>query len=257
MISNRQASLARQLALLAHRGKRKRMALSANDALVQVSLPLVLILAIATRLMTLGHTMASMENQAPAVLDLWKQQLILRMEAVLDRWESQSGIQTFSDVQRVQWNGPWPDDPAFQTYCQAGGELSDLPSFSRRLYGEALRYQPPGAGAEAQASFWNLYDPEVSVEKPEKELPAEFMIDSDRREFALRYIEERSRKWKSRVEETQWQVLQQVLDVLPVNDPVSDRNPSAQMHKLASEMQQRGYPLLPAVANEFGPLENP
>ncbi len=257
MSGNRNVSLSRQLALLAGRGKKKRMALSANDALVQVSLPLVLILAIATRLMTLGHNISSMESQAPAVLDLWKQQLILRMEAVLDRWEGGSGIRTFTDVQRVRWEGPWPDDPAFQTYCQTSGELADLSAFSRRLYGEALRYQPPEAGAEAQASFWNLYDPEVSAEQPEKELPPEFMIDSARRAFALRYIEERSRKWKARAEDTQWQVLQHVLDALPVHDPVSDRNPSAQMHKLASAMEQRGYPLLPAVANEFGRRENP
>jgi len=249
--------LARQLAVLSGRGGRKRMPLSANDALVQVSLPLVLILAIATRLMTLGHNLASAESQAPAVLDLWKQQLILRMEAVLDRWESGSGIRIFSDVQRVNWTGPWPDDPGFQDFCRNSRALADLPAFGRRLYGEALRYQPPEAGAEAQASFWNLYDPEVSGSAPERELPPEFMIDADRRAFALRYIEERCRKWKASAEDAQWQALQHVLDRLPVQDPVSDRSPAVQMHKLAAALDQRGYPLLPAVANEFGRREAP
>ncbi len=252
MPDKRQDALVRQLAALAGRRTRKRMPLSANDALVQVSLPLVLILAIATRLMTLGQNLASMESQAPAVLDLWKQQLILRMEAVLDQWENHSGIRIFSDVQRVNWNGPWPDDPDFRNYCQNSSELADLPAFSRRLYAEALRYQPREAGAEVQASFWSLYDPEVSTEAPEKELPPEMMIDPARRAFALRYIEERCRKWKAGTEEAQWLVLQHILDRLPVQDPVSDRSPSAQMRKLTAALEQRGYPLLPSVANEFG-----
>ena len=257
MSVSRQESMLRQLAALGGRGKRKRMALSANDALVQVSLPLVLILAIATRLMTLGQGIASMENQAPAVLDLWKQQLILRMEAVLDRWEGEAGLRIFDGVQRVTWDGPWPNDPGFQAFCANSRELAEVSELRQRLYAESLRYQPPGAGAEAQASFWNLYDPEVSAGKPEKELPPEFMIDAARRDFALRYIEERCRKWKAGAEQVQWQAVQHILDELPVQDPVSDRNPAAQMHKLATALEQRGYPLLPAVAQEFGRQETP
>jgi hypothetical protein len=257
MSRNRQRVLAEQLAALSGRRARTSMPLSANDALVQVSLPLVLILAIATRLMTLGQSLANMEHQAPAVLDLWKQQLILRMEAVLDRWESRSEIRVFSDVQRVNWKGPWPDDPAFQTFLQNGQELADLPKLGRRLYEESLRYQPPEAGEEARASFWNLYDPEVSAGAPEKELPPEFMIDTARREFALRYIEERCRKWKAHVEKVQWQAVQHILDELPVRDSVSDRNLTAQMHKLSTALTRQGYPLLPAVVNEFGRQDSP
>ena len=62
---------------------RRGLSLSPNDALVQVALPLVLILAIITRLMVIEYTEA-VRNKGPRILEMWKQQLILRIDTVMD-----------------------------------------------------------------------------------------------------------------------------------------------------------------------------
>ena len=74
------------------RGKKKNsLSLSPNDALVQIALPLVLILAIITRLMVIEYTEA-MRNKGPRVLEMWKQQIILRMDTVMNDWEKQAEL---------------------------------------------------------------------------------------------------------------------------------------------------------------------
>lgn len=243
-----------QLDALANQSSKKFFSFSPNDALVQVSLPLVLILAIATRLMTIGQSLAQ-RDKSPAVLDLWKQQLILRVDSVLGQWERDSGLAGLPDFQRVLWKGDWPDDPRFQQVCRSAGSLSDLPAFVNQLYEQALRYQPePSAGAATNqlAYLAQLYDPQSSVTVPDPaSVPAEFRITPERRAFAQRIIEERGRQWLAQVEGLQWSAVERVARSLPIADPITDASPQAQMAKLAAALAQRGYPLLPSVAHDF------
>ena len=244
----------RQLDALANQSAEKFFAFSPNDVLVQVALPLVLILAIATRLMTIGQSVAN-RDRSPAVLDLWKQQLILRVDTVLQQWERESGLAALPDFERVLWNGPWPEDARFRQLCTNSRELADLPAFVNTLYERALRYRPAAAEAGATNAFAylvELYDPQSSVAVADPAaVPEDFRITPERRAFAQRYIEERSRNWQAQVENLQWAAVERVARSLPIGDAVTDASLPAQMKKLAGALAERGYPLLPSVAHEY------
>ncbi len=243
-----------QLDALADRSAKKFFAFSPNDVLVQVALPLVLILALATRLMTIGLTLAT-RDRGPVILDLWKQQLILRVDTVLGQWERASGLAALPDFERILWADAWPDDARFRQSCREGQALADLPAFANTLYERALRYQPEAAAPDASNRFAylvQLYDPQSGVAVPDPaSVPAEFRITPERRAFALRYIEERARQWAAHLEGLQWNAVERVARRLPVDDAVSDPSLPAQMKKLAAALDRRGYPLLPAVAHEY------
>lgn len=243
-----------QLDALANKAATKFYAFSPNDVLVQVALPLVLILAIATRLMTIGQSLAA-KDKGPVILDLWKQQLILRVDSVMDQFERSSGLAALPDFERILWSGAWPEDARFKQVCQEGRQLSDLPRFSNALYEQALRYQPNAAEAGASNQFSYLvqmYDPQSSVAVPDPAaVPAEFRITPERRAFAQRYIEERSRKWLAQVENLQWSMVERVARNLPIDDAITDASLQDQMKKLAGALAERGYPLLPSVAHEY------
>ena len=96
---------------------------------MQVALPLVLILAIITRLMVIEYTEA-MRNQGPRILDMWKQQMILRSDTVMDAWERKAELGAFPDFSRIQWEGI-PKDSRFGNLCTKALELNDGQPFRR------------------------------------------------------------------------------------------------------------------------------
>lgn len=246
-----------QLDALTGRSPRKLFSLSPNDVLVQISLPLVLILAIATRLMMIGQSMASMDR-GPVILDLWKQQLILRVEHVLKNWEKESGLSAFPDFERIRWNKQWPVDPDFQRLCSCGLDLADIEKMKLSLYRKALHYRPPASDSEQTqfAFLQDLYDPlEGDPPADADKIPSEFRINAQRREYALGYIEERCLKWKSRIENMQWGIIDQVVARLPREENLTDKRLSVQMKNISTALAEKGYPLLPAVANEYGDNE--
>ena len=247
-----------KLAALSGRSSRRPQAFSPNDALVQVSLPLVLILAIATRLMTIGQNLSA-QDQGPTVLDLWKQQLILRIDCVMADWEKESGLPSYPAFDRVAWSDRWPNDAGFQQACRKGLELADLEGFKGQLYRQALHYRPAGAATNAAAGgpVLDLFDPLEGAPPPGAErLPPEFRIDRERRAYALQYIEERCRKWRGHLEELQWSLVDRVLAATPAQDALTDRRLAVQMANVAAALEQRGYPLLPGVLNEYGKKED-
>jgi len=214
-----------QLDQLARGSAVSRFSMSPNDVLVQVSLPLILILAIATRLITI-------QDQNPLVLELWKQQVILRVENVLNSWENSSNLAAFPDFARVQWRGSWPADARYQALCLYAQSLDNLDELKLRLLKEAL---------EAPVASTNGAAPEAF----------EGRLDSARREYALAHIEQRCLKWKSRVADLQWATIEKVLSALPVGDPLTDRSLEKQMNNLSGAFKQGGYPLMDSVVNEY------
>lgn len=243
----------KQLDQLADRSRKHLFSLSPNDALVQISLPLVLILAIATRLMILSQSVA-VQDKGPAILDLWKQQLILRVDKVLENWERTAQYAAFPEFSRVQWQDDWPDDERFLKLCAEARSLDSIDSLSRDLYYAALCYRPPESDVadEDFAYFFDLYDPEAPHSPPNAEdIPAEFRITPERRAFALNYIGKRCLVWKQHVEDLQWAMVASCAERRPITEAWSDRLLAAQMRKLAATLEERGYPLLLSVTREY------
>lgn len=250
-----QEKLGRQLDALANKSSQKFFSFSPNDVLVQVALPLVLILAIAVRLMHIALSSAS-QDQGPVMLDLWKQQLILRIDRVLAQWEKDSSLAALPDFSRVLWSGAWPDDARFQQVCRSGQELAEPERLVQRLYEQALQDDATPAGAPGSTNAFSylvqLYDPLSSVKPAHPEtIPAEYTITPERRQFALDYISERSRTWREQVENLQWSAVNRIARALPLQDGITEQHLSEQMQQLARALHERGYPLLPSVVHAY------
>lgn len=234
------------------RRQRKRLfSFSPNDALVQISLPLVLILAIATRLMIVSQSISA-QDQGPVILDIWKQQLILRIDKVMDAWREDSQLPSFPEFGRVQWGAEWPGDERFKTLCREGQALNDIGQLTTNLYYQALKYSPEDEEAGG-ASGAVLYDPKSPIKPPNAEkIPARFRIDDKRRAYALSYIREGCIEWKDRLEGLQWSLVARCAAELPLNDDLADADIAVQAQKLASALAARGYPLLQSITTEYG-----
>jgi len=239
---------------LTGRSPRKLFSLSPNDVLVQISLPLVLILAIATRLMMIAQSMSS-QDQGPVILDLWKQQLILRVEHVLSDWEKESNLSSFQNFDRIRWNGQWPNDPAFQQLCTSGLKLNSIEDIKLELYRKALKYHPTASGpTNTQFNFLQvMYDPQESEPPPNiAQIPQEFRIDAERRAYAIGYIDERCHKWKAQIEDLQWGMIDEVVANLPDKENLSDSSLSTQMKKISYALTEKGYPIMNSISDEYG-----
>ncbi len=228
--------------------------MSPNDVLVQISLPVVLILAIATRLITIGQGVSS-QNQNVAVMDLWKQHLILRIDRTLDAWEKQSGLAQFSDFGRVYWSDHWPKDDGFSQLCQKARELSDLEKMKITLYRDSLSYHPLETNTASNAGAnWTvtLYDPIFAAAgAASNSVPPEYRIDDARRHYAMQYIEERCKRWSREIETLQWKMVDRLAAELPVGDALADARIEVQMKNISAALEARGYPLLPGISHEY------
>ena len=239
------------------RGKKKNsLSLSPNDALVQIALPLVLILAIITRLMVIEYTEA-MRNKGPRVLEMWKQQLILRMDTVMNKWEKQAELGAFPDFSRVQWKGAFPVDERFKSLCARAQEMDNRKNLEDDIYNQALAYTPPVEDEESASFFVPVYDPDAKYQpKNADKISDEFVINEERRAYAMRHIADRVSKWKEQVEGLQWAAVAQCADKMPLNAlGGSPDKISTQLTRVASEMNKRGYPLMNSVVEEYGKLD--
>lgn len=228
--------------------------MSPNDVLVQISLPVVLILAIATRLITIGQGLSSQSNN-PVVLDLWKQHLILRVDRALDQWERQSGLPQFSEFGRVYWSNHWPEDDRFRQLCHKAQELTDMEKLKEQLYRESLAYRSAETNATGTTGMnWatTLYDPRYATPgTASNAVPPEFRIDDTRRQYAFQYIEERCKRWNRDVEDLQWKMIDRLASELSANDQLTDARLATQMKNITDALETRGYPLLPSVSHEY------
>ncbi len=239
------------------RGKKKNsLSLSPNDALVQIALPLVLILAIITRLMVIEYTEA-MRNKGPRVLEMWKQQLILRMDTVMNKWEKQAELGAFPDFSRVQWKGAFPVDERFKSLCARAQEMDNRKNLEDDIYNQALAYTPPIEDEESASFFVPVFDPDAKYQpKNADKISDEFVINEERRAYAMRHIADRVSKWKEQVEGLQWAAVAQCADKMPLNAlGGSPDKISTQLTRVASEMNKRGYPLMNSVVEEYGKLD--
>ena len=220
--------------------------LSPNDALVQISLPLVLILAIMTRLMVIGQSMTAQE-ESPAILEMWKQQLIFRIDQEMDGWATEAELPAFPDASRILWEGSFPSDARFKTLCEKSQALNKQDVLQLWLYEQALLPDTEGEGPSLI-----LYDPLASV-KPENlsDLPPESLITPERREYALAHIADRMLQWRKQVEELQWTAISETAARLPLDEEAESAEASSELRRIARELSQRGYPFLDRVTQEY------
>ncbi len=224
----------------------KLFSLSPNDALVQISLPLVLILAIMTRLLVIGQTMTAQE-ESPAILEMWKQQLIFRIDQVMDDWAVEAELPAFPDASRILWEGSFPGDARFQKLCEKSQELNKQDALQLRLYEEALLPDP-----DAEGPLLVLYDPLASVTPDDVSiLPPESLITPERRAYALAHIADRMLQWRKQVEELQWTAISETAARLPLNESSQPVEAASELRRISKELSQRGYPFLDRVTQEY------
>jgi len=239
----------REIEDLASASPRRMFALSPNDVLVQISLPLVLILAIITRLMVIGQTLATQER-GPVILEMWKQQLILRMDRVLSDWERAAQLPVLPEFSRIQWEGGLPDDARFQTLSQTAVALDQPEKLATQLYHQSLRF---GVEDGAEDYLLALYDPEAPfAHEHTQPVPPEFTITPERRAYALAYIQDRLTQWRGHVEHLQWSTVAASASLLPFEEELDEARMAAQMAAIARALDEAGYPLLQSVRDEFG-----
>lgn len=225
--------------------------MSPNDVLVQIMLPLVLILAVATRLMLVGQNLVAQSQVGPSVLDLWKQQLILRIDQRLERWERESELATFPDFERVRWEKGWPSDERFKRLCREAALLADAEGFAMAMYKAALARDAGGGGDAAMGNPGGFYDPMVHGERNGQTRPG-FVMDEPRRTFALEHIKRRHLAWRERILDLQWKTVAKLAAEQPLDDAMSASDPAVQMRKFSDALAQRGYVLMPDIMGEYG-----
>ncbi|MGF1452425.1 MAG: hypothetical protein ACFB21_10175 [Opitutales bacterium] len=223
--------------------------MSPNDLLVQIALPLVLILAIVIQLMSLQVERAEAEE---SFLEPWKQQLILRLDEVFAEWEEEARLDAIESASDISFGDRFPEDRDFSALSQRTQSLADPGRLTERLYQRALEYDPEEAGAppEVVELFRPLYDPASGGTRPD-DISDEFVITPERREFAERYIDERMDQWQQQVQTLQWATINHIVSTLTIDDPLSSPNSAEQLERIAEALEDRGYPLLPAVVNEY------
>jgi hypothetical protein len=122
------------------------------------------------------------------------------------------------------------------------------------IYNQALAYSPPDEDEESASFFVPVYDPGAKYQpKNADEIPEEFVINEERRAYAMRHIADRVSKWKEQVEGLHWAAVAQCADKMPLSAAgESLDNLSTQLTRVSSEMKKRGYPLMNSVVEEYG-----
>jgi len=230
--------LARRLDTLLGRPGAQLHVHSPNDVLVQIALPLVLILAIAVRLTMAAHSMVTGERVNPVVMELWKQQVILRAEQVLDGWERESGFVLFPDLAHVRWEDGFPADERLAHLFESATALNDAAALRERFVEQVLREQiaamPEALRSEADA-----------MTADEEQLLAV-------QAFAREIIDQRCRGWEEHIRGLQWELVADLASSLPVTAETQGGDLRQEMRILADALAERDYPLLENVRGEFG-----
>lgn len=226
---------ARQLDALAGRSSVQLFSHSPNDVLVQIALPLILILAITTRLTMLAYTMVTQQDNGPAVMELWQQQLIMRIDQALDTWAADAQLPALAKIQPNDWTDAWPTDPTFQVLCAKSQALNTPSDLRNDILAQALAQQD----AATSTAVNELLPPNAAA------------LDSDEAAYAATYIDQRLASWANQVEALQWSAIATIAGRLPLGDQAGADDAAAQLRRIATELASRGFPLLNAVQHEY------
>ncbi len=233
-------------------------AFSANDVFVQISLPLVLILAISLHIASsvqariLREAADSVEQfkengTYEAYLEVYKQILIRRIDRVCAATEQDWGLPVLPGVERVHFQDGWPQDAALQKLCRSGVDgLSDIQGLSARLYRQAIIHSEPPS--HDGVHFPAMHDPTLLPSTRALEvLPPGVAVDDAARAFALGYIERKCLKWRDQIEALQTEIVIHVISDRSADAIVADEDVNTAKRKLSVALAERGYQMLPNV----------
>mgnify|MGYP006280457183 CR=1 FL=1 len=227
--------------------------MSPNDLLVQIALPMVLVLAIIINLLDVRVPIVKPEEQ---FLEPWKQQLFLRIDRVMNRMEQEWRLPLFQSPDIIRFGERYPSDPEFQILSRRSQELATPRLLTRTIYKQALAFDPRGIpNAETRDRFREVWDKGSDVEPANPgSIPPELIIDGPKREFAYDLIEKRLAEWQSQVQGLQWAVVSRIAESFTLEDMVAIgvTSVTGSIDVIAKELNERGYPLLPSVVEEYG-----
>jgi len=229
---------ARQIDALVNRSKTKLYTHSPNDVLVQIALPLILILAIIARLTMVASSMMAQQDTGPAVMELWKQQVILRIDRILDDWQSDANLDVFSSFSHVKWQGAWPNDERYKQLCNKAQELNDADALRQSILADAVLSQK------------NASDLSLSAVVAGGDLALE--SGSAEAAYAEEYISQRLAHWSDSIEQLHWETVGYIAEQLPLGSEDGAFDARAQLQHIAENLAERGYPLVLAVSAEYG-----
>ncbi len=229
---------ARQIDALVNRSKTKLYSHSPNDVLVQIALPLILILAIIARLTMVASSMMAQQDTGPAVMELWKQQVILRIDRVLDDWESDANLDVFSSFSNVKWQGSWPNDERYKQLCNKAQELNDRDALRQSVLADAILSQKNATALS------------LSAVVPGGDLALE--AGSAEAAYAEEYISQRLAHWSDNIEQLHWETVGYIAEQLPLESEAGAFDARTQLQRIAADLAERGYPLVSAVRAEYG-----
>jgi hypothetical protein len=239
--------------------------LSPNDGFVQISWPLILILAIITHLVIRiqGQAIDDLRKTHDALGEADKDRLIieLRLQMLLDRVQrickevedTESGFALAASLNGLEIVGGKLQHPGLHQLCAWAhahlGDAAQREALRIALYKRALRLRLPSlVGAE------RMYDVLYTEEAPPgiEELNYHSVIKNDEasvkaREFAMQLLEERLARWHERVETMQWEMIIMLFERDAIPEDLIDKNPAVTCSNIARYLAQCGFPLLPAV----------
>jgi hypothetical protein len=230
----------------------RRSSIGPNDGLVNLSWPLILILSISA-IVAAGQAEAISdanrvvnqwkdEGKEKILLDLWKQALIHRVEAVCREREESWKLNMFPHYSRVSTNAGWPADKDFgHLCCETEGPLSDTTALQCELYAAALAY--------TNDNMPGMYDticfPNTAPDKLGTPNVLGESEEADRqRKLAQKLIAEKVSLWNRVVRELQNSAILTLLDSSAV-ETVRDPDRIRMKQRIRQQFGSRGFPLLP------------
>lgn len=235
-----------------NRTQEQKSSVSPNDGLVNLSWPIILILAIAA-IATSGQAEAISEitdvvqrlekqDKDEIILELWKQALIRRVDLVCASRREEWRLDMFPIADRVKRQQGWPSDGDFSHLCEHAKELNDTGKLTLSLYKAALANNADGLGRMFDPMTFRGSSPLVGPNVLGRSKEA-----NEQRAFALARIRERCLHWREHVRELQLHVVEEVLDEPAAVASVMASDSSTMKLKIASALKKRGYPLLSDV----------
>ena len=246
--------------------------LSPIELLAHITLPLVLILAISTQLISVSHSAAirDVENTISElkkdgawtnVLAAWRQNFIRRIDLVcLERTHSmrlnlftqaavdeRGALHKQVHLDRVLWQDGFPADDDLKHLFTSAQALLNPNKLELELYEKVLTYRPPNG---SPAEFPMLFDA-VLPGRDSQPAPQDFRVTDEQRAFALEKIRQRCVRWVQLVEMLQLGVVSAVEKehFRPQGTGDLDTDLANAVAATVRHLKERGYPLLNVARN--------
>ncbi len=247
--------------------------LAPMELFAHVTLPLILILAISTQLISVSHSAAirDVENTISElkkdgawtnVLAAWRQNFIRRIDLVCDERahamrlnlftqaavDERGAVRKQASFARVLWRDGFPADDDLKHLFTSAQVLLNPNKLELELYEKVLTYRPPNG---SQAEFPMLFDAVLPGRDSQPPAPQDFRVTDEQRAFALEKIRQHCVRWVQLVEMLQIGVVSEVEKehFRPQGTGDLDTDLANAVAATVRHLEERGYPLLSVARN--------